>query len=117
SSMMDWHPLSTRKTLTSCPGSVDHYRNESIRLLEDRLLAEPLSDEPDRADNLKPSHFLAISALLELLKEPVKHPRPNGLNQAAVIESILARFEFRGLGKRTLEEIFSVSNKVMKSST
>ncbi|WP_411741097.1 hypothetical protein, partial [Pseudomonas syringae group genomosp. 7] len=98
-------------------GSVDHYRNESIRLLEDRLLAEPLSDEPDRADNLKPSHFLAISALLELLKEPVKHPRPNGLNQAAVIESILARFEFRGLGKRTLEEIFSVSNKVMKSST
>ncbi|WP_439853048.1 SMI1/KNR4 family protein [Pseudomonas syringae] len=22
---MDWHPLSTRKTLTSCPGSVDHY--------------------------------------------------------------------------------------------
>ncbi|MEX5569372.1 reverse transcriptase family protein, partial [Pseudomonas syringae] len=26
SSMMDWHPLSTRKTLTSCPGSVDHYK-------------------------------------------------------------------------------------------
>ncbi|MBP0945474.1 hypothetical protein V2J59_09850, partial [Pseudomonas alliivorans] len=25
SSMMDWHPLSTRKNLTSCPGSVDHY--------------------------------------------------------------------------------------------
>ncbi|KPX77599.1 hypothetical protein ALO59_200015 [Pseudomonas amygdali pv. mellea] len=23
--MMDWHPLSTRKNLTSCPGSVDHY--------------------------------------------------------------------------------------------
>uniref|UniRef100_UPI003BF8EE5A RNase A-like domain-containing protein n=1 Tax=Pseudomonas viridiflava TaxID=33069 RepID=UPI003BF8EE5A len=23
---MDWHPLSTRKNLTSCPGSVDHYR-------------------------------------------------------------------------------------------
>nr|WP_248943733.1 alpha/beta hydrolase domain-containing protein [Pseudomonas tremae] len=22
---MDWHPLSTRKNLTSCPGSVDHY--------------------------------------------------------------------------------------------
>ncbi|MFH7416614.1 hypothetical protein, partial [Pseudomonas syringae group genomosp. 7] len=69
------------------------------------------------ADNFEPSHFLAFSAFLELLKERVKHPRPNGFNQAAVIDSILARFEFRGLGKRTLEEIFSVSNNCMKSST
>jgi hypothetical protein len=90
-------------------------RNESIRLLEDKLLAEPSASLDELSQRSKPSHFLAISALLDLLKEPVKHPRPNGLKQAAIIESILERFESRGLSKRTLEDIFSAANKTMKT--
>lgn len=90
-------------------------RNESIRLLEDKLLAEPSAHLGEPSQRSKPSHFLAISALLDLLKEPVKHPRPNGLKQAAIIESILERFESRGLSKRTLEDIFSAANKTMKT--
>jgi hypothetical protein len=90
-------------------------RNESIRLLEDKLLAESNVSLDQSSQKSKPSHFLAISALLDLLKEPVKHPRPNGLKQAAIIEFILERVESRGLSKRTLEDIFSAANKAMKT--
>ncbi|WP_428847122.1 transposase [Pseudomonas tremae] len=34
---MDWHPLSTRKNLTSCPGSVDHYTQYKKRNVTERL--------------------------------------------------------------------------------
>ncbi|RON06244.1 hypothetical protein [Pseudomonas brassicacearum] len=62
----------------------------------------------------KPSHLLVISALLELLKAPVEHPRLNGMRQNAVVESILDRFPLRGLSKRNLETIFSEANTARK---
>lgn len=86
-------------------------RNESIRQLEDRLLGAEDTPAAKEASHSKPSQFLAISALLDLLKEPVKHPRPNGLNQSAIIEAILERFDSRGLSKRTLEDVFSAANR------
>lgn len=90
-------------------------RNEAIRQLEDKLLAEPTTAIDRSSHRSKPSHLLAISALLDLLKQPVEHARPNGLNQAAIIESILERFESRGLSKRTMEDIFSAANKTVNS--
>ena len=90
-------------------------RNESIRQLEDKLLADEVTSSDQSSQASKPSHFLAIAALLDLLKEPVKHARPNGLKQAAIIESILERVESRGLSKRTLEDIFSAANKAARN--
>lgn len=90
-------------------------RNESIRELEDKFLERTDRSYCKPSPTSKPSHFLAISALLELLKEPTKHPKPNGMNQAAIINSILERSESRGLSKRTLEEIFSAANKTATS--
>lgn len=59
----------------------------------------------------KPSHLLAIAALLELLKAPVEFPRPQGMNQAAIESAILEKFPWPGLGERNLEKIFAAANK------
>lgn len=59
-----------------------------------------------------PSYRLAISALLSLLSEPKR----SALNQAGVISEILERHPgVRGLGKRSLETIFSAANKSSKT--
>jgi hypothetical protein len=52
---------------------------------------------------VKPSYVLAIGALLALLEEPVKKPRPSGMNQSAIKQDILQRFpKKRGLSHRNL---------------
>lgn len=61
----------------------------------------------------RPSLTLAIAALLELLREPVQYPRPQGMNQAAISAIILERFRWRGLGSRNLQKIFSAANEAM----
>lgn len=60
---------------------------------------------------LKPSHLLAIGALLELLKAPVERLRPQGMNQEAIKAAILEKFPWRGLSDRNLQDIFSAANK------
>lgn len=62
----------------------------------------------------KRSRLLVISALLELLKDPVHYARPNGSPQSAVISSILDRFPLHGLSKRNLEGVFAEANKTRK---
>lgn len=64
----------------------------------------------------KPSYALAIAALTELLKTPVQHPRPNGLNQAAIKAAILERFKWRGLKERNLDKIFAEANRAAKEA-
>lgn len=59
----------------------------------------------------KPSHLLAVAALLELLKTPVERARPQGMNQAAIKADILERFKWRGLKDRNLDDIFAAANK------
>lgn len=59
----------------------------------------------------KPSHLLAIAALLELLKAPADRPRPQGMNQEAIKAAILEQFPWRGLSRRSLEDIFAAANK------
>jgi hypothetical protein len=59
----------------------------------------------------KPSHLLAIAALLELLKAPAERPRPQGMNQEAIKLEILEKFDWRGLSDRNLQTIFSSANK------
>lgn len=72
---------------------------------------------PSRSDTEgKPSYALAIAALTELLKTPVQHPRPNGLNQAAIKAAILERFKWRGLKERNLDKIFAEANRAAKEA-
>ncbi|TKD44230.1 hypothetical protein [Azotobacter chroococcum] len=59
----------------------------------------------------KPSHLLVIAALMELLKAPVEHPRPQGRRQEAIKVDILDKFPWRGLSDRTLQKIFAAANK------
>jgi len=59
----------------------------------------------------KNSHLLAIAALLELLKAPVEHTRPQGRNQEAIKDEILRKFPWRGLSDRNLQTIFAEANK------
>ncbi|WP_313210485.1 hypothetical protein [Stutzerimonas nitrititolerans] len=59
----------------------------------------------------KPSHLLAIAALLELLKAPVERTRPQGMNQEAIKAAILEQFPLRGLSDRNLQDIFAAANK------
>lgn len=79
------------------------------RSLEEEREARLTAEAPP-----KPSHILVISALLELLKDPVKHARPNGRPQSAIIGKILDRFPLHGLSKRNLEDVFSEANKARK---
>lgn len=61
----------------------------------------------------KPSHLLAIAAMLELLDEPGRAAR----NQSAIVAEILERYpRKRGLGKRTLEDIFAAANRAFKEA-
>lgn len=61
----------------------------------------------------KPSHLLAIAAMLELLGEPSRGAR----NQSAIVAEILERHSRkRGLGKRTLEDIFAAANRAFKDA-
>lgn len=64
----------------------------------------------------KPSHLLAVAALLELLKAPVEHTRPNGMNQSAIKSAILEKFPWRGLKDRNLDEIFAAANKAKEDT-
>lgn len=64
----------------------------------------------------KPSHALAIAALLELLTAPVMRPRPNGMNQTAVKAAILERFRWRGLKERNLDKLFAEANRAAKEA-
>jgi hypothetical protein len=58
----------------------------------------------------KPSHYLAIAAMLGLLKDAGRSSR----NQSAVLAEILERNPNKhGISKRTLESIFSDANKAM----
>jgi len=69
------------------------------------------SNEPSLSPKSRRTHLLAIAALLELLKAPTDRPRPRGMNQEAIRDSILEKFPLRGLGDRSLQEIFSNANK------
>ncbi|UVE47706.1 hypothetical protein KS461_10650 [Pseudomonas chlororaphis] len=61
----------------------------------------------------KPSHLLAIAAMLELLGEPSRGAR----NQSAVVAEILERHPGkRGLGQRNLESIFAAANRASKEA-
>lgn len=61
----------------------------------------------------KPSHLLAIAAMLELLNEPSRAAR----NQSAIVAEILERHQGkRGLGRRTLEDIFAAANRAFKEA-
>jgi hypothetical protein len=98
------------------------FKNKKIMELAEKLnnhsdvpKPKPFEDEP------KPSHLLAIAALLELLKEPVEHPRATGRNQGAIITSIEEKFQvrgrtLRGLSKRQLEQLFSDAKKAMEEA-
>lgn len=55
----------------------------------------------------KPAHLLLIAALLELLKTP----RKTALNQEGVKSQVLEQFNWRGLGKRNLENMFGAANR------
>lgn len=66
--------------------------------------------------NTKPSHLLAIAALLDLLKAPVDRPRPQGMNQEAVKAAILEQFPWRGLSDRNLQEIFARANEAKEDA-
>ncbi|PTR29618.1 hypothetical protein [Pseudomonas sp. GV085] len=79
------------------------------RALEEEREARLTAEAPP-----KPSYILVISALLELLKDPVEHARPNGRPQSAIIGEILDRFPLHGLSERNLEEVFSEANKARK---
>lgn len=60
---------------------------------------------------IRKSHLLTIAALLNLLREPVRYPRPQGMNQTAIIDNILEKGRRHGLSKRTLEAIFAEANR------
>lgn len=67
-------------------------------------------------DTPKKSHLLLIAALLDLLKEPVANPRPNGRKQEAIKDEILDKFPLRGLGKRNVENILGEANRVFEDA-
>jgi hypothetical protein len=78
-------------------------------LADDRQCRKPLIDECEP----KNSHLLVIAALLDLQKDPVMQARPRR-NQTAIRESIQERnVDMRGLGKRTIEDIFGEANTAM----
>lgn len=82
----------------------EFWKRRGVNIVADNL--EPKGSAAD-ADP-KPSHLLAIAAMLELLGEPGRGAR----NQSAVLAEILERYPGkRGLGKRNLEDIFSAANK------
>jgi hypothetical protein len=81
-----------------------------LEYLRQQLGQERVTHEATEADP-RPSHLLAIAALLELLKAPVEYPRPQGMNQTAIKSEILEKFPWRGLSDRNLEAIFAAANK------
>lgn len=82
------------------------------QLEQERAARQAAEQRAEQAESeAKPSHLLAIAALLELLKAPAEFPRPQGMNQEAIKGAILAQFPWRGLGKRSLEDIFAAANK------
>lgn len=86
-----------------------------LQQLEDernkRKVAEQRAEHAEA--EAKPSHLLAIAALLELLKSPVDRPRPQGMNQTAIMDEILKRFPLRGLKDRNLQKFFARANEAM----
>ncbi|MNZ73632.1 hypothetical protein D3C78_920500 [compost metagenome] len=78
-----------------------------------REAAERRAEQAEAEAKAKPSHPLTIAALLELLSEPSR----SGRNQSAVLAEILERHPSkRGLGKRSLDDIFAAANKAMKDA-
>lgn len=90
---------------------LDYWLRRGIDVKGDCFRAHNQSDT-----EVKPSYALAIAALTELLKAPVQHPRPNGLNQAAIKTAILERFKWRGLKERNLDKIFAEANRAAKEA-
>ncbi|MCO7039596.1 hypothetical protein NAG83_24125 [Pseudomonas carnis] len=65
-------------------------------------------------EDIRPSHTLVVSVLLDLLAEPGRAAR----NQSAIIADILERHPTRrGLSKRNLEAIFSAANKAASAAS
>lgn len=65
-------------------------------------------------EDIRPSHTLVVSVLLDLLAEPGRAAR----NQSAIISDILERHPTRrGLSKRNLEAIFSAANKAASAAS
>lgn len=80
----------------------------------DRAEAEIAELRPTlKAAEEKPSHILAVAALLRMLREP----RQTGRNQSAVQNHILQHFkDWRGMSKRNLEIVFSEANKAAEKA-
>lgn len=88
---------------------------ELRRKLEQERAAQQAA-ESRAEDEPKRSHLLAIAALLELLKAPVERQRPQGMNQTAIKDAILADFPWRGLSDRNIQKIFSAANKAKEAA-
>jgi hypothetical protein len=89
---------------------------QAAELEQERTAREAAEKRAEIAEaEAKPSHLLTIAALLELLKAPAEHPRPQGMNQEAIKNAILAQFPWRGLSDRNLQTIFSAANKAKES--
>ena len=99
------------------PELIDAYKsimleNEHLREKLARSEAQALSNkEANASPKSRKTLLLVIAALMDLLKAPTAHPRPRGMNQAAIKDAILDKFNLRGLGDRNLQEIFASANK------
>ncbi len=102
-----WLFLKTDEALKVAIGHVIFMRDDLKKIADSRQAKPP---EPE-TNKPKPSHLLAIAALLELLQAPIDHPRPQGMNQSAIKSAILDRLNWRGLSQRTLDAIFADANK------
>lgn len=111
---------------TSFSKSVDDFSQAELvaayksAVLENEHLRERLAkaesntssvSEPSVSPRRRRTLLTLIAALMELLKEPVEKPRPRGMNQEAIKATIMERFPVRGLGDRSLEEIFADANR------
>ncbi|MEQ4285719.1 hypothetical protein [Pseudomonas syringae] len=65
--MMDWHPLSTRKTLTSCPGSVDHYTPRPPR--KEPPPRKPRYNGADQRKYVEEEEDLALLKRIEAMRD------------------------------------------------
>jgi hypothetical protein len=86
--------------------------NEHLREKLARSEAQaPSNKEASASPKSRKTLLLVIASLMDLLKAPTTHPRPRGMNQSAIKEAILEKFNLRGLGDRNLQDIFANANK------
>lgn len=87
----------------------EFWGKRGVNIAADRLKTKSSAANAE----VKPSHLLAIAAMLELLEEPCRGAR----NQSAVVAEISERHPGkRGLGKRNLEDIFGAANRAKKAA-